>query len=753
MAHHSPFKSLSPLSWSKDIAPRDPASLTDLLATTFADAQLLIDSIPTPPPSPPTPSRSSPGGRARSHTDSAVPVPVPVPLPLPLPPSNNNNSNQKEKETLQKLTRDWKDLKLLPPAGAGPSSSNPHGIAMYKMGAKDGKGAWFARRSLHQHHHSSTSSKSSSSSSDFEKWEAALKREMDETIARVEAVPGKEAGTGNVRGIGAERRVGGLEGEGGRVSLYHVSARFPGPTTPRDFVALIMMPQREEEEKTKKGRSGKNRAPRQFMIVSRPCEHPDCPPRPGFIRGTYESVEVIREVPVEKPLRRVRSSVDMSRDELKGALHGDRMDKKAVLRAAKRAVGEEAESEGEGRTVSFRLADDGDGNDTEMAIEWLMVTRSDPGGSVPRFMVEKGTPGGIINDAGKFLKWLSSQTMEDLTKPRMSQTDVTGQRETKPTGESPVEETPGQLPADTSAQDQLLDGEVEYQEEMPQASNSGIYGMLTSALGLATSAVAGRVAAFAPSSKATDSDISDAESDTSEASFASAEEGSGSQPDTTLPNSNNITETTSELDNTSTRSAHSTLSDLSREPTASAGGGALSQAQFQHEKELRKLQQRMRKAQEKLERTQARRRAKSSNGATTASSNGEADTTDPLTGTAASVKEAEKKDDAALAKLRDKHAREVARQEEKYQRELQRLADKRAAEARKAEERRKKAAEREGKADLAMALERVKAERDVARKEVDMLSERVGELQAQNTMLVARLGREGVDAGELREGK
>lgn len=34
-----------------------------------------------------------------------------------------------------------------------------------------------------------------------------------------------------------------------------------------------------------------------------------------------------------------------------------------------------------------------------------MITRSDPGGSVPRWMVERGTPGGIIKDAEKFLDW------------------------------------------------------------------------------------------------------------------------------------------------------------------------------------------------------------------------------------------------------------------------------------------------------------------------------------------------------------
>lgn len=38
-------------------------------------------------------------------------------------------------------------------------------------------------------------------------------------------------------------------------------------------------------------------------------------------------------------------------------------------------------------------------------VEWIMITRSDPGGSVPRWMVERGTPGGIVKDAERFLNW------------------------------------------------------------------------------------------------------------------------------------------------------------------------------------------------------------------------------------------------------------------------------------------------------------------------------------------------------------
>ncbi|KFY83257.1 hypothetical protein V500_10118, partial [Pseudogymnoascus sp. VKM F-4518 (FW-2643)] len=45
-------------------------------------------------------------------------------------------------------------------------------------------------------------------------------------------------------------------------------------------------------------------------------------------------------------------------------------------------------------------------------VEWIMLTRSDPGGSVPRFMVERGTPGSIVADAAKFLNWACSAALD-----------------------------------------------------------------------------------------------------------------------------------------------------------------------------------------------------------------------------------------------------------------------------------------------------------------------------------------------------
>ena len=51
--------------------------------------------------------------------------------------------------------------------------------------------------------------------------------------------------------------------------------------------------------------------------------------------------------------------------------------------------------------------------------------------------------------------------------------------------------------------------------------------------------------------------------------------------------------------------------------------------------------------------------------------------------------------------------------------------------------------EKEEKSNAAMQLEKVKVERDMALKQIDILKDQVGQLQAQNTKLVAQLGKLG----------
>jgi hypothetical protein len=232
---------------------------------------------------------------------------------------------------------------------------------VYKLAGSDGKGAWFARRSVHE-------------GLAFTTWRSKLKHEFQQTIRirRGNASVGTSGG-GAIRGVGAERRLeeiavpeilgdGLYRGEMGLVEVYHLSARFPGPASPRDFVALLITSDMALEMKEYSAAGKENcdtNSPRNYMVISKPCEHPDAPARQGYIRGKYESVEFIREIPSARQ-RNPSRSIDTQWD---------------------------------------------DDNVGQNPVEWIMVTRSDPGGNVPRWMVERGTPPSIVADVKKFLDW------------------------------------------------------------------------------------------------------------------------------------------------------------------------------------------------------------------------------------------------------------------------------------------------------------------------------------------------------------
>lgn len=703
MAHHEPFKSLSPIDWDSVSCHSSSGSLPSFLTTILADAQTLIDSIPEPSPADPGPNSRSGGadGRARAATDSAV------------GPRAHTSDGSKpglagrpggDEQCAAQLRKEWKEIKVGP-------KENPMRMSVYKLASKDGRGAWFARRSVHREF-------------GFERWREGLAREFEKTLRRVgEKADPAAPGVGNIRGIGAEKRVEDTFVEGtGRLQVYQLSARFPGPTTPRDFTALLLM-----SDGSERGHNQKRRQPRQFMVVSKPCVHPECPQRQGFIRGQYESVEVIREIPVHKPLRRVRSSIDLSRDEFARGGVPDGPSNSVCNGAMLRSASQAAASDGEegsttvatlGRAVSFAetpvvrqaMSDLEDEGEPKMAIEWIMITRSDPGGSVPRFMVEKGTPPGICNDAGRLVKWLSSQ---DFNKQDAAISPSDERQLMDVEDAPPLPERKAATVTNTS----LLDHEPE--QDANGGGSGGFYGMIASALGAAGSAVASRLPnSFTGSSRATDSErddglIEDDESDTSStASFASAEEGEPT-PMRPVPMESPSGAPDFIPSSIATKSTKSAVSDESSSQGVSS----------HHEKELRKLEERRCKAQERIARMQER----------------------SLTKQQDNSKE-QQKDAQALAKLREKHEKELAKQEEKYQRELKRLEEKRVAEEKKAEERRRKAIEREEKANIQLELERTRAERDVARKQNEIMKEQLGELQAQNTMLVAKLGKMGVGA-------
>ncbi|EXK42057.1 hypothetical protein FOMG_05182 [Fusarium oxysporum f. sp. melonis 26406] len=482
-------------------------------------------------------------------------------------------------------------------------------------------------------------------------------------------------GSGNIRGIGADKRVEDKQiGDHGQLQVFQLSAQFPGPTAPRDFVTLLLT-----SETSVKPAQG-SRPLRQYMIVSKPCEHPECPPRQGIIRGYYESVEVIREVPVDNfASKRSLSSADLlNRDE--------------------------------GRIASPKPGSEGHGSmpldEPATAVEWLMVTRSDPGGSVPRFLIEKGTPPGIVGDAGKFLKWVTSKAMHGFAEPEETgeankTTDVTEASITND-AKSTAPPNPTAILENTKAETAMSPN-----QDDPFPGSNGLYGVIAGAIGAASS--------YIPTSLlktwGTGSDFVSTDGSVSD-THAIAEEQHDDDSDTS-----SIRSFASALEKSVTAENKSPDSLVESQSETSRSNPQQSQ-QSLADKELKKLEQKKKKLDEKMARLEERRQSK-------------------LLGD-------KEKDAATLAKLREKHEKEVAKQEEKYRREMRKLEEKRERDQRKAEERRRKAAEQEEKNNLSLELERVRAERDVARRQIELLEGQVGELQAQNTMLVRKLGKNGL---------
>ncbi|PMB69981.1 Reticulocyte-binding protein 2 a [Beauveria bassiana] len=646
---HEPLQALAPADWN-DLPQDDLAAYMNHI---FAQSMIVVESIPSPSSA----ATSASSGRARAKTESAAVL---------------RNDAQRFRalrqpaaslEAAMALRKDWKEVKVNP-------KENPLGINVFKMSSKDGKGAWFARQGVHE-------------GLSFDDWKVGLEREFAESL-KVQGSPG----VGNIRGIGADRHVEDKDIEdAGHLSVFQLSAQFPGPTSPRDFITLLLTSDLSHKAENQVG------GLRQYIIVSKPCTHSECPPRQGIIRGQYESVEIIREVHVEPPMaKRSMSAVDL-------AVNDDRRASSDIK-----------------MSNSERLQDP-----RPVAVEWLMVTRSDPGGSVPRFLIEKGTPPGIVGDAGKFLKWTTAGSRrkwdESVT---ASTTQTPAEKVNGAQGSAPVATTETHTNT-TATANHLNRSDSTFQshdgDDNSVPSSNGIYGIITGIFGIASSVVANGLGLNYASSEESISTIpaitvqehddEGMESDSSSTrSFLSALEKRLSQE----PRANHDGSQSEDSKSTTTNPNASAAS-------AASAAGAPAPIGPAGEKELRKLQERRRKIDEKMVLMQSRLQSKSQGDRA--------------------------KDEASLAKLREKLDREAAKQEQKYQRELQKLEEKRENEAKKAEQKRRKAAEKEEKSSMALELERVRAELDLARQTSRILEGQVRELQAQNTQLVAKLGKMG----------
>ena len=682
-ALHESLKSLSPVAF--DSVPADPTELSSFLRKHFSTCQLLIDSVPPPPPPPDSDPYEQ---RNRSHTTSSTASGVSDILQSAL----RSELPIAEHEQLQK---EWgKPLKLS-------SKENPLGISVYKLSGKDGKGAWFARRSVHE-------------GLSFDKWKSGLEKEFPESVD-VEGGPG----AGKVRGIGGEKLIERLETDRGTMEgkavcsqchigprltriVYHLSAQFPGPSAPRDFVTLLLT------SEYALGEGG----PRHYMIISKPCEHKDCPQRDGFVRGQYESVEFIREVPLLS--KQAASTVDQAEGEHSIPTLTDEHAKQRQSKSGD-AVGRNSQENskagglGNGtdmvssfantsitnpersrdKTISFAesgeisvngqmvgVPPDESSTAETNPVEWVMITRSDPGGSVPRFMVERGTPSGIVADAGKFLDWacknisieegVISEQQPNLGVSRMNgQTVDPDGAQTLP---HPSQET--------------MQKALDVQPGTP--SGSFLTNMTNAAY-----------AAYAAMTEARD-------------------------PPSSLPSEESLR--TSRSSSVSSSDSFASAEDYPATPSVLSSDAP--QQLKPHEKEALKLDSRKSGLNAKL--NIAREKAVKNKEAPT------------------------NKETASIAKLEEKHGREIAKAEGQYAKAILALDNKKKREEKKEADRKakmeKKEEEKRIKAEKAAERAGSKAELELLKAERDLLQETVRQLHAENTKLVTLMGK--MEGGE-----
>lgn len=160
-AHHEPLRAMGPIEW--DDVP--VGSLKPFMDEVFIDAQTVAESVPSPTTATATGTSATSTGAVFEQVEKAY----------------SQREAGSSLAMAQKLRKEWKEIKM--------TQNNPLNISVYKLGAKDGRGAWFARRSVH---HGLT----------FEEWKRGMEMEFPETL-KVQGSPG----SGNIRGVGADKQV------------------------------------------------------------------------------------------------------------------------------------------------------------------------------------------------------------------------------------------------------------------------------------------------------------------------------------------------------------------------------------------------------------------------------------------------------------------------------------------------------------------------------------------------------------------
>lgn len=394
---------LGPITW--DDFPQTQEGLREYVSEIAQKARLVAESVPEPPP-------AEQGDDARHDADDA----------------GHRGKNKVYDVTTSAARYNTTDPDILSyqsnwskPLKPGNARDNPHGIQLYKLQGHDGKGTWFGRRSVHD-------------GMPFSHWKRKMSSELEETLQWNTARLGKgQAPDRVVRGMGVTKKAVDVEvvdADGttilGGVRVYDIAAHFPKPTTPRDFVQANFTwndPVGPDGESSPAAR-GRGQRCRSWLSISKPCLHPDLPQLDGYIRGQYDSVEFIREVQPtgeddgqgSSSSLANRKSVTWSDPNLaqheptpESPKQDAKKDKKDRKRGKTESSVQEKQNEQQSDSPTVTGSDVPEDETNPYPVEWIMVTRSDPGGSIPRWIIEKGTPKSIWADTVKFLDWASRE--------------------------------------------------------------------------------------------------------------------------------------------------------------------------------------------------------------------------------------------------------------------------------------------------------------------------------------------------------
>ncbi|CZT16579.1 uncharacterized protein RCC_02413 [Ramularia collo-cygni] len=614
---HNALTQLSAVDWNN--VPHD--DLKPYLSEAFAAGELICNSVP--PPSNGTPFEDAKPfydepNKATSHKDMHPST------TLPPPPSPEHGD----------LSKHWgKPQKF---------KNNPLNVHVYKMAGNDRHGAWFARKSVHE-------------GLGFDKMKRAMLREFPLSLS-VKGGPG----AGAVRGIAADKRFERKDMDGvGKLEVYQLSAQFPGPTTPREFVAMLLSSDEALTDKSAvKVEGGKQHMPRHFMLVSRPVDYPDAVERPGYVRGKYESVEMIREIPLST----------------------------APAKSTPNVLSEGTDSK------DADTKTDSEGGDPELnPVEWIMVTRSDPGGGLPRFLVERGTPESIMADVHKFFDWACSQ--DEILHPDEDLRDQEGTIEQQVETETVETTVAHKHPSEGAAGEKDLSALETTSEPSSQIDSQG--GVLSNI----TSAIGAGIQTYAPTSVA---NLVHSKSHAMEDDLTSISDSSISSSDSFMSADEMRSETT--------------VIDGDAASIVSGDGELSKELSNSHDREVQKL---IRKR-EKLNQQLAKKRI-----------------TEEL-----KLRQSRDKDSEDQSKHQERMDRELKKTEEKHRRDVEKLEAKKAKEVRKAEEKRAKKDDQTRIKMLIRERDDFRTQKELYRKENVLLQEQVTELQSQNNLMAQKLGKD-----------